>query len=67
MWADTRSVTEVEELKQTLDWRRVHQRTGCPAHTSFSPNAVSVVPLPRWVSTNGTPKKVDHCSMRFQT
>src|SRR5439155_5468658 len=38
-----------------------------PAQTSFSPKAVSAVPLPRWVSTSGTPKKSDHCSTRFQT
>src|SRR5258708_1615398 len=33
----------------------------------FFTNAVSVVPLPRWVSTRGAPKKLDHCSTRFQT
>lgn len=37
LWADTRSVREVEELKQRLDERAVHARTGCLFHTSYPP------------------------------
>jgi gluconokinase len=38
LWADTRSVEEVEELKQRLDVRAVHARTGCVQHTSYVPS-----------------------------
>lgn len=38
LWADTRSVVEVEELKARLDVRDVHQRTGCMQHTSYVPS-----------------------------
>lgn len=37
LWADTRSVREVEELKRRLDERAVHARTGCLFHTSYPP------------------------------
>jgi gluconokinase len=37
LWADTRSVREVEELKQRLDERAAHARTGCVFHTSYAP------------------------------
>ncbi|MCS6861017.1 MAG: gluconokinase [Abditibacteriales bacterium] len=37
LWADTRSVREVEELKRRLDERAVHARTGCVFHTSYPP------------------------------
>jgi gluconokinase len=37
MWADTRSVREVEFLRQKLDEAAVHARTGCPFHTSYVP------------------------------
>ncbi len=37
LWADTRSVREVEELKQRLDERAAHARTGCVFHTSYPP------------------------------
>jgi len=35
MWADTRSVREVEEIRAQVDVAAVHRRTGCPLHTSF--------------------------------
>lgn len=38
LWADTRSVEEVEQLKRRLDVRAVHQRTGCMQHTSYVPS-----------------------------
>jgi gluconokinase len=37
MWADTRSVQEVETLRGRLDESAVHARTGCPFHTSYVP------------------------------
>jgi gluconokinase len=37
MWADTRSVGEVETLRGRLDERAAHARTGCPFHTSYVP------------------------------
>lgn len=37
MWADTRSVREVEALRASLDERAVHARTGCVFHTSYVP------------------------------
>src|SRR5947209_14659282 len=37
LWADTRSVREVEELRRLLDESAVHARTGCPFHTSYVP------------------------------
>ncbi len=46
MWADTRSVAEVCELRGRLDERALHRRTGCLLHTSY------VGPRLRWVSNN---------------
>jgi gluconokinase len=37
MWADTRSVREVEALRGMLDETAVHARTGCLFHTSYVP------------------------------
>jgi gluconokinase len=37
MWADTRSVGEVEMLRGRLDERAAHARTGCPFHASYVP------------------------------
>jgi gluconokinase len=37
MWADTRSVREVEWLRERLDETATHARTGCPFHTSYVP------------------------------
>src|SRR5262249_48351363 len=37
MWADTRSVREVETRRATLDEDAVHARTGCVFHTSYVP------------------------------
>src|SRR5207253_11479008 len=37
MWADTRSVREVEALRGKLDETAVHARTGCLFHTSYVP------------------------------
>ncbi len=37
LWADTRCVKEVEELKGILDERRYHTRTGCFLHANFLP------------------------------
>jgi gluconokinase len=37
LWADTRAVAEVDELKARLDTRAVHARTGCMQHTSYPP------------------------------
>jgi gluconokinase len=37
MWADTRSVREVEALRRKLDESETHARTGCPFHTSYVP------------------------------
>lgn len=36
-WADTRGGQEVDLLQASLDWNEVHERTGCPAHTSYLP------------------------------
>jgi len=35
LWSDTRSVAEVEALRQRLDAPAVYARTGCPLHTSY--------------------------------
>jgi gluconokinase len=37
MWADTRSVQEVETLRAAVDETAAHARTGCPFHTSYVP------------------------------
>ena len=37
LWSDTRSVAEVEALRQRLDAPAVYARTGCPLHTSVGP------------------------------
>jgi gluconokinase len=37
MWADTRSVREVEDLRRAVDESAAHERTGCPFHTSYVP------------------------------
>ncbi len=37
LWADSRSVKEVNELKQAMDERVYHSRTGCFWHTNFLP------------------------------
>ncbi|HEX5939036.1 MAG TPA: gluconokinase [Dehalococcoidia bacterium] len=37
LYSDTRPAAEVDTLRQRLDPRRVHQRTGCPIHTSYLP------------------------------
>jgi gluconokinase len=37
LWADTRSVEDVEALKARLDERAAHRRTGCRFHTSYVP------------------------------
>ncbi|MDP3064342.1 MAG: FGGY family carbohydrate kinase, partial [Chloroflexota bacterium] len=42
-YADTRPAREVEELRLELDVADVHQRTGCPLHTSYLP------PRIRWL------------------
>ncbi|MCL4541882.1 MAG: gluconokinase, partial [Chloroflexi bacterium] len=36
-WADTRSTTVIPLLRQQLDERAVHQRTGCIFHSSYWP------------------------------
>jgi len=36
-WGDTRSLLEAAELRQRLDERAVHARTGCPFHPSYLP------------------------------
>ncbi|MEW5975020.1 MAG: gluconokinase [Acidobacteriota bacterium] len=36
-WADTRSLLAAQELKERLDERQVHSRTGCVFHTSYLP------------------------------
>lgn len=36
-WADTRCAGEVSELRASLDEREVHERTGCPLHSSYLP------------------------------
>jgi gluconokinase len=46
LWADTRSVAEVAELKQRLDERLVHARTGCVQHTSYVPSKLL------WIARN---------------
>jgi len=35
IWADTRSGREVKYLREHLDERAIHARTGCPFHTSY--------------------------------
>ena len=37
LWADSRCAKEAEELKETLDERAYHERTGCFCHTNFLP------------------------------
>ncbi|NLC55903.1 MAG: gluconokinase [Armatimonadetes bacterium] len=44
LWSDTRSAAEVEWLRRRLDARALHQRTGCPLHTSY------VAPRLLWVA-----------------
>jgi gluconokinase len=46
LWADTRSVGEVEALKHALDERALHARTGCMLHTSY------VAPRLLWAARN---------------
>lgn len=36
-WADTRATAAAEQLKQELDERAVHRRTGCVLHASYWP------------------------------
>jgi gluconokinase len=36
-WADTRSAAHVERLRERLDEKAYHARTGCPLHTSYLP------------------------------
>jgi gluconokinase len=36
-WADTRSAVAAVELREQLDPRAVHARTGCPLHSTFFP------------------------------
>ena len=36
-WADTRAAAAAEQLRQSLDERRFHQRTGCRFHPSYWP------------------------------
>ncbi len=36
-WADTRAAGAAEQLRQSLDERRFHQRTGCRFHPSYWP------------------------------
>ncbi len=36
-WADTRSTTAIPILRQQLDERAIHQRTGCVFHSSYWP------------------------------
>ena len=37
LWADSRCAKEADELKETLDERAYHERTGCFCHTNFLP------------------------------
>ncbi len=37
LWADSRCVNEVNELKRRIDERSYHARTGCFLHTNFLP------------------------------
>ena len=37
IWADSRSTAQVARLRQDLDERAVHRRTGCRFHTSYLP------------------------------
>ncbi len=37
LYSDTRNTAAVAQLSATLDEHAVHQRTGCPFHTSYSP------------------------------
>ncbi len=36
-WADTRNAAEAADLRATLDEAAIHQRTGCPIHSSYLP------------------------------
>src|SRR5207248_11436787 len=36
-WADTRCAPQADELRRALDEKAVHERTGCPVHTSYLP------------------------------
>jgi gluconokinase len=56
---DTRSARQVEELKQRLDSKRVHARTGCVLHSSYWPSKLlwlretrpdAVRATDRWIS-----------------
>ena len=46
LWADTRSVDQVENLKHRLDVEAVHRRTGTVQHTSYWP------PRLLWIAEN---------------
>jgi len=37
MWSDTRAAADAARLRQELDAAAVHDRTGCPLHSSFWP------------------------------
>jgi len=34
-WADTRSASQVDEVRATPDWMDLYGRTGCPPHTMY--------------------------------
>lgn len=46
-WADTRSVSAVDQLRARLDEAAIHRRTGCHFHTSYWPAKL------RWLATTG--------------
>lgn len=46
-WADTRSSAAAETLKETLDERAVHARTGCVLHPSYWPAKLRWLALTR--------------------
>lgn len=37
LYSDTRNAAQVREVRQALDERSIHQRTGCSVHTSYLP------------------------------
>jgi gluconokinase len=45
-YADTRARREAQALRAELDYPAVHQRTGCPAHTSYMPARL------RWIEAH---------------
>jgi gluconokinase len=45
-YADTRARREAQALRAELDYPAVHQRTGCPSHTSYMPARL------RWIETH---------------